>query len=258
LPAILPFSNPPFIEPLWPAPPSVLALCTTRQQGCSAPPWDSFNLAHHVGDGTDAVAQNRLRLASALPQGTQFSWLTQVHGTTVIEAGQGGQYPVADAQWSRRPGAACAVLTADCLPVLLCSAAGDTVAAAHAGWRGLLAGVLEATVAAMHTSPDQVLAWLGPAIGPGAFEVGPEVCEGFLAAADPMARPVVETCFTPSPERPGHCFADLYALARTRLMAAGVTRIFGGGWCTYSDAERFFSFRRDGQTGRMASLILLR
>jgi len=258
LPAIPPFIEPPFIEPQWPAPASVLALCTTRLGGCSAPPYETFNLAHHVGDSASAVARNRDILASALPPGVAVSWLSQVHGTAVVEAGQGGPYPVADAQWSRHLGAACAVLTADCLPVLLCSVSGDAVAAAHAGWRGLLAGVLEATVEAMNTRPDEVLAWLGPAIGPAAFEVGPEVREAFLAAANPSEESAVAACFRPNPERPDHCFADLYALARVRLRALGVTRVFGGGLCTYSDAERFYSYRRDGQTGRMASLILLR
>jgi len=250
--------TPPFISPEWPAPPGVLALCTTRCGGHSAPPWESFNLGHHVGDGPDAVAQNRQLLASALPHGVQISWLTQVHGTAVVEAGPGEPYAEADAQWSRRPGAACTVLTADCMPVLLCSASGDIVAAAHAGWRGLLAGVLENTVAAMRTSPEQLLVWLGPAIGPMAFEVGAEVREKFLAVVNPIAQSVVDACFTPNPERPGHYFADLYTLARTRLAALGVTRVFGGGWCTYSDPEHFFSYRRDGQTGRMASVILLR
>lgn len=258
MPATPPFIKPPFIEPQWPAPASVLALSTTRRGGRSAAPCASFNLAHHVGDSTVAVAENRQLLASALPHGVCLSWLSQVHGTAVVEAEQGGQYPVADAQWSRRPGAACAVLTADCLPVLLCSTSGDVVAAAHAGWRGLLAGVLESTVGAMHTSPDQVLAWLGPAIGPTAFEVGPEVCDGFLAAAGPAAESAIAACFAPSPGHPGHFFADLYALARVRLGTLGVTRVYGGDWCTYSDAERFYSYRRDGQTGRMASLILLR
>jgi polyphenol oxidase len=258
LPAIPPCIEPQFIKPQWPAPATVLALCTTRQGGCSAAPYGHFNLAHHVGDSASAVATNRDLLASALPHGVAVSWLSQVHGTAVIEAGQGGQYPVADAQWSRSAGAACAVLTADCLPVLLCSASGDVVAAAHAGWRGLLAEVLDATVVAMNASPDQVLAWLGPAIGPAAFEVGPEVREQFLAAANPSGQAAVAACFTPNPERPDHCFADLYALARARLGALGVTRVFGGGLCTYSDPERFYSYRRDGQTGRMASVILLR
>jgi YfiH family protein len=250
--------TPPFIEPDWPAPAGVLALCTTRSGGRSAAPYESFNLAHHVGDSDSSVAANRDILARALPGSVDISWLSQVHGTGVIQAGQGGLYPAADAQWSRGPGTACAVLTADCLPVLLCSASGDVVAAAHAGWRGLLAGVLEATVGAMNTAPNDVLAWLGPAIGPAAFEVGPEVREGFLAAAGPSEVPAIAACFVPSQARPGHWFADLYTLARIRLGALGLTRIFGGGLCTHSDCERFYSYRRDGQTGRMASLILLR
>lgn len=258
MPATLPFIKPQFIVPQWPAPANVLALSTTRQGGCSASPCESFNLAHHVDDCSAAVVENRQVLASALPQSVQLSWLTQVHGTAVVEAGQGGQYPEADAQWSRRPGSACAVLTADCLPVLLCSVSGDVVAAAHAGWRGLLAGVLESTVTAMHTNADQLLAWLGPAIGPTAFEVGPEVLEAFLMAAVPSAQSEIANCFTTNLDRFGHYYCDLYALARARLAALGVTQVFGGDWCTYSDAERFFSYRRDGQTGRMASLILLR
>lgn len=234
------------------------ALATTRQGGHSAAPFASFNLGDHVGDEGNAVAANRQLLADALPQDASVSWLSQVHGTTVVEAGQGGPPPQADAQWSRTKGIACAVLTADCLPVLLCSAAGDVVAAAHAGWRGLLAGVLEATVAAMRTQPASVLAWLGPAIGPAAFEVGEEVRDGFLSAADPAEISATASCFTPVPNRPGHYLANLPALARARLERAGVTNVFGRSWCTHSDSERFFSYRRDGQTGRMASLILLR
>jgi YfiH family protein len=248
----------PFIDVDWPAPRNVLALCTTRQGGRSEGPFASFNLGDHVGDNVSAVAANRLILASALPDATTVSWLSQVHGTTVVAAGQGGPLPLADAQWSRTQGIACAVLTADCLPVLLCSAAGDVVAAAHAGWRGLLAGVLEATVAAMDTHPPSVLAWLGPAIGPAAFEVGEEVHDGFLASATPSEVAAIAACFLPVPDRPGHYLADLPALARARLKALGVTTVCGGNWCTHYDSERFFSYRRDGQTGRMASLILLR
>jgi YfiH family protein len=250
--------TPPFIEPDWSAPASVQALCTTRQGGCSVAPYESFNLAHHVGDKKSSVAQNRACLVAALPAGVELSWLSQVHGTAVVEAGRGGHTPEADALWSRNPGVACAVLTADCLPVLLCSVSGDVVAAAHAGWRGLLAGVLEATVGAMDTHPEQVLAWLGPAIGPAAFEVGPEVREAFLAEASPTGLPAMDACFTSHPDRTGYWIADLYALARVRLGALGVTRIYGGGLCTHTDSQQFFSYRRDGQTGRMASLILLR
>jgi len=247
-----------FIEPDWPAPANVLALSTTRQGGCSASPFASLNLGHHVGDSAAAVAENRGLVASALPVGTGIQWLSQVHGTRVVEAGRGCEYPQADAAWSRHVKKACAVLSADCLPVLFCSTSGDRVAAAHAGWRGLLDGVLEATVAAMGVDSDQILAWMGPAIGPRAFEVGPEVREQYLAAASAADEARIEACFLPSEVRPGHYFADLYALARLRLRAVGVTGVFGGDFCTFSDSSRFFSYRRDGRTGRMASLILMR
>lgn len=250
--------TPPFFEPEWPAPRNVLALSTTRLGGYSSPPFESFNLGDHVGDDESAVVTNRAMLASALPSGTSVSWLSQVHGTTAVEAGQAGVLPLADAQWSRTPGAVCAVLTADCLPVLLCSVDGDVVAAAHAGWRGLMAGVLETTVAAMNAQPGRVLAWLGPAIGPAVFEVGGEVRDGFLAVASSSEAAAFAACFIPVAERPGHYFADLYALARARLEGLGVSGVFGGGLCTYSDSKRFFSYRRDGETGRMASLIALR
>lgn len=251
-------TTPHVIEPFWPAPASVLALCTTRQGGHSAAPYASYNLAHHVGDNASAVSANRAMLAAALPGGAQLSWLEQVHGTAAVEAQPGAPLAIADAQWSRRRGVACTVMTADCLPVLFCSTTGEIVAAAHAGWRGLLAGVLEATVAAMCVPAENVLAWLGPAIGPTAFEVGPDVREAFLAVDGPLDTRHVENCFVPNAQRDGHWFADLYALARQRLAACGVTRVFGGEYCTYRDDNRFFSFRRDGQTGRMASLILLR
>ena len=249
---------PPFIEPDWPAPANVLELSTTRGGGCSARPYDSLNLAHHVGDSDGAVGANRDTLSAVLPSGGVVSWLSQVHGTRVLEAGQGGLYPEADAQWSRSLGAPCAVMTADCLPVLFCSAAGDVVAAAHAGWRGLSAGVLEATVRSMRTQTEGLLVWLGPAIGPAAFEVGAEVRTTFLASAGSTEASAVEACFRRNPGRPGYYYADLYALARVRLGALGVHRFFGGGFCTHSDTQRFFSYRRDGKTGRMASLILLR
>ena len=249
---------PPFIEPEWPAPDNVYALSTTRRGGCSEVPFESFNVGDHVGDDARAVAKNRTMLCGALPAGAQVHWLSQVHGTDVVEAGQGGLLPAADAQWSRTSGAVCTVMTADCLPVLLCSLDGDVVASAHAGWRGLMAGVLENTVAAMAARPERLLAWLGPAIGPAAFEVGAEVRDAFLSSAEPATHAVVRDCFAPAVERPGHYLADLYALARVRLAQSGVTRIFGGGFCTLSDGDRFFSYRRDGQTGRMASLILLR
>lgn len=248
----------PCIEPDWPAPASVYALSTTRAGGASAPPWDSLNLAHHVGDDDARVAHNRRQLLAALPGGSNVQWLSQVHGARVVQARAGGGVPAADASWSEQPGTACAIMSADCLPVLLCSVAGERVAAAHAGWRGLVGGVLENTVAAMGVDPRQLLAWLGPAIGPRAFEVGPEVREAFLAAAPGAGAGQVAACFEPVQARPGHYLADLYQLARLRLGACGVQAVYGGHWCTCSDSERFYSYRRDGQTGRMASLILIR
>ncbi|MFV0278428.1 MAG: peptidoglycan editing factor PgeF [Parahaliea sp.] len=239
----------------WPAPPSVVAFTSTRQGGYSAPPWDGLNLGHHVGDNPGAVAANRGQLQQWLPTGVRVQWLDQVHGTRVVMASGQGQ-PKADAAVSTEPGLACAVLTADCLPVLFCDRAGGVVAAAHAGWRGLVAGVLEATVAAMPAAPGELLAWLGPAIGPAAFEVGPEVRAAFVDVASPASADAVAACFAPSP-RPGHHLADIYQLARLRLRAAGLEAVYGGGCCTFTDARRFYSYRRDGQTGRMASVVAI-
>ncbi|MEE4143337.1 MAG: peptidoglycan editing factor PgeF [Halieaceae bacterium] len=250
--------NTPCIRPDWPAPANVIALTTLRRGGESLPPFSSFNLAAHVGDDDAAVQANRVKLARLLPAGSRVQWLTQVHGTDVANAAAACEGVVADASWSRSPGCACAVLTADCLPVLFCSRAGDAVAAAHAGWRGLLGGVLEHTVLAMGLEPGQIMAWLGPAIGPAAFEVGPEVRAAFLGAAPPRQQANTDACFVASAARPDHYLADLYALARLRLADLGLGGVFGGGFCTFSDDDRFFSYRRDGRTGRMASLILLR
>ena len=241
----------PLIEPDWPAPPHVLALGTTREGGVSGGPWRSLNLGDQVGDAAGAVLENRGRLQQALPPDTRVQWLRQVHGTGVALAGRAAQ-PEADACWSSTPGQACAVLTADCLPVLLTDTDGTVVAAVHAGWRGLCAGVIEAAIAALPCAPGALMAWLGPAIGPTAFEVGAEVRAAFLAGAASAA-----ACFRPAP-RAGHYLADLDALARQRLAAAGVPAVYGGGRCTFSAADRFFSYRRDGRTGRMATLICLR
>lgn len=246
------------IVPVWRAPSNVLALATTRLGGESLPPYASLNLGGHVNDEAVAVRENRLRLAKTLPGDAHIAWLSQVHGTSVVEARQCQGAPEADAQWSREPGLACAVLTADCLPVLFCNSGGDVVAAAHAGWRGLQAGVLEATVAAMAVDPGEVLAWLGPAIGPTAFEVGTDVRDAFLGAAGPGLSSGTAACFQPRPDQTDKWFADLYGLARIRLQAMGVHRVSGGDWCTHGDPRRFFSHRRDGPTGRMASLIMLR
>lgn len=245
------------IRPDWPAPANVIAMTTLRTGGYSLGPYTSFNLADHVGDDPAAVAANRGLLASMLPLQASVLWLEQIHGTRVVCADGGQVCSPADASWSSTPGRACAVLTADCLPVLFCSRKGDVVAAAHAGWRGLLGGVLESTIAAMPVAPGQLMAWLGPAIGPAAFEVGAEVRAAFLAAATPAQLPSTEACFIPSRTRSGHFFADLYALARLRLDVLAPASIFGGGACTFAGSDRYFSYRRDGVTGRMASVILL-
>lgn len=220
---------------------------TTREGGVSQAPWSSFNLGDHVGDEPAHVAANRARLRERLPDDPV--WLRQVHGATVVEAGSGEVE--ADAVLARQPGRVCAVLTADCLPVLFCDRAGSVVAAAHAGWRGLAGGVLEATVGAMQVPPAEIIAWMGAAIGPQAFEVGDEVKQAFVAQ-----HPEAAAAFVPKAE-PGKWLADIYQLARIRLRHAGVQAVFGGGLCTHADRERFFSYRRDGVTGRMAALVWL-
>ena len=246
------------IKPNWPAPANIAALITTRAGGQSETPFDSFNLGDHVSDEPAAVAANRRALLDDCAGLSAISWLQQVHGTTVVAA-DSSRHPAADALFTRDIGLGCAVMTADCLPVLFCNRDGTQVAAAHAGWRGLCAGVLEQTVAAFADPSDQILAWLGPAIGPDNFEVGPEVREHFLVAnrlAATNQHQETEACFRPS-SRVGHSLADIYALARLRLHAVGVTAIYGGGFDTVADAARFYSFRRDGITGRMASVIYL-
>ncbi len=239
------------IRPDWPAPANICALSTARMGGASEAPFDSLNLGDHVGDNPTAVAANRKTLFDACAGLEAISWLEQVHGTAVVEADSQHKQR-ADAQFTQAEGLACAIMTADCLPVLFCDRAGTRVAAAHAGWRGLVAGVLEASVASFPDS-TQVLAWLGPAIGPAHFEVGAEVREQFLRATPSLATRV-DNCFAAS-DRPGHYLADIYALARLRLRAVGVDAIYGGDWCTFADRARFFSYRRDGRCGRMASLI---
>ncbi|MBL8482429.1 MAG: peptidoglycan editing factor PgeF [Rhodocyclaceae bacterium] len=233
----------------WPAPARVRTLVTTRQGGVSAPPYASFNLATHVGDQASAVADNRARLGASLP--AEPKWLQQVHGTAVADADHCAPDTLADAAVARRPGAVCAILTADCLPVLFCDRGGSVVAAAHAGWRGLAAGVLEAAMDAMAVPPQQILAWLGPAIGPGHFEVGAEVRAAFV-----QSMPECSAAFAGA-AAPDKYFADLYLLARLRLARAGVNEVYGGGACTFAEAGRYYSYRRDGRTGRMASLIWL-
>jgi YfiH family protein len=232
----------------WPAPANVRALQTLRLGGCSPAPWESFNLGDHVGDDPGRVLANRARLRACLP--AEPRWLRQVHGVVTVDAANTPEMPEADAAWSRTAGVVCAVMTADCLPVLFCDRAGTVVAAAHAGWRGLLAGVLESTLAAMACPAGEVMAWLGPAIGPQAFEVGDEVREAFVAAS-----PSAGAAFAAA--APGKWHANLYQLARQRLAEAGVTDVQGGDRCTWSESAHFFSYRRDGCTGRMATLIWL-
>jgi len=242
-----------WIVPDWPAPMRVRSLITTRNGGASAAPFDSMNLAAHVGDDPAAVGTNRGRLRQHLP--AEPCWLQQMHGTNVVEAGTVTDAVQADACIARSPGRVCAVMVADCLPVLLCDRAGSTVAAAHAGWRGLSAGVLERTVAAMDRAPAQLMAYLGPAIGPRAFEVQADVLEAFTGL-DPRAA----QCFCDRPVvagMPRKWLADLYGLARQRLAHAGVEAVYGGSACAFSEPARFFSHRRDGRTGRQAALVWL-
>lgn len=241
-------SEPGWIAADWPAPPGVRAGQTLRAGGVSAAPFDALNLASHVDDAPHDVAENRRRLRSALQLAGEPQWLRQVHGIDVAQLPAAEPEPQADAAWTRQAGVSCAVLTADCLPVLISACDGSIVGAAHAGWRGLSQGVLEATLAAMATPAGKLQAWLGAAIGPDAFEVGPEVRACFVDAD-----PTLAACF-----RRGNgdrWYADLYALARARLRRAGLTAIYGGNHCSYREPDRYFSYRREPRCGRMASLI---
>lgn len=234
------------IIPGWPAPANVKALQTTRRGGISGIPYDSLNLGDHVGDEPLAVERNRILLNTLLP--SEPVWLEQVHGTKVVNADMTDCLPQADACIARHRAAVCVVMTADCLPILLCDQQGSVVGAAHAGWKGLAAGVIEATVQAMNVAPQNLMAWLGPAISQHAFEVGEEVRAVFLQA-DPQAA----VAFIPGQH--GKWLADIYRLARLRLNALGITQIYGGKYCTYRENEKFFSYRRDGATGRMGTFI---
>ena len=235
-----------WIVPDWPARPRVRALITTRAGGASRGAYEGLNLGMGSGDDVEDVARNRAALRQSLP--AEPLWLRQVHGIDVVNADTAESNPEADAAVARRAGKVCVALTADCLPVLLCDEEGTIVAAVHAGWRGLCAGVIEQTLRAMDRPAAALLAYLGPAIGPAAYEVGAEVRAAFVTADATAA-----AAFAPG--KPGKFHADLYALARARLEKRGVARIYGGGYCTYSERERFYSYRRDGATGRMASLI---
>ena len=238
-----------FITPDWPPIPGVRALTTVRHGGVSAPPLESLNFGTAVDDAPAALEENRRRLADAARLPSQPRWLRQVHGTTVADLDALLQPGSADAAVARLPGVVCALLTADCLPVLLARRDGDAVAAAHAGWRGLAAGVIEAALDALGAPGDELTAWLGPAIGPANFEVGGEVRAAFLVTDAGATEAFVENAR-------GRWQCDLYALARRRLQKRGVTHIYGGEHCTFAETDRFYSHRRDGgRTGRMATLI---
>jgi len=241
--------HPDWIVPDWPAPANIKALITTRAGGVSTGPYASLNLGPGCGDDLQAVTANRAHLRRFLPR--EPKWLKQVHGADVVDGDTLAETADADASIARRPGSVCAIMIADCLPVLLCDRSGSLVAAAHAGWRGLAGGVIANTVRAMGktgAAPGELLAYLGPAIGPSAFEVDADVYDAFLAG-DPHAARAFK------PHRPGKWLADLFLLGRQALERAGVSRIYGGGLCTVSDPQRFFSYRRDKITGRMAALV---
>lgn len=238
------------IFPQWPQPVSVRSCSTTRHGGVSLPPYDSFNLGSHVGDSPVNVEHNRQKLIELAELPRVPHWLEQVHSTRVIRLTDSiSRIPVAeaDAAYTNQSGLVCAVMTADCLPVLFCNRAGNEVAAAHAGWRGLCGGILENTLAEFSTPTADIFAWLGPAIGPAMFEVGEEVRQAFIDVDFHAAE-----AFVPRGEK---FLADIYQLARLRLRACGVTHIYGGEFCTASDVSSFYSYRREGSTGRLASLI---
>ena len=242
--------SPACLLPDWPAPAHVHALTTLRQGGYSSGSFASFNLATHTGDDPVAVHKNRALLRSVFGLPAEPIWLHQVHGARVIEGGAAVALAEADGSRTASVGTVCAVMTADCLPVLICDSAGKGVAAAHAGWRGLHAGVISTAVKSLGSRPTELLVWLGPAIGPSAFEVGPEVFQAFIARD---ANNV--SAFRQTDDE--HWLCDIYGLARIELAELGVTSIFGGDACTFTDQQRFFSYRRDRRTGRMASFIWL-
>ena len=238
-----------WIEADWSAPDGVVAGCSTRTGGTSSGPYESLNLGAHVGDDPDAVRENRRRLVAGCKLPAEPVWLNQVHGCEVISEPETGM--AADAAVTTQRGVICAVMIADCLPVLFCNDDDTQVGAAHAGWRGLAAGVLEHSVASFAVAPDRLQAWLGPAISQHAFEVGDEVRDAFVTHDSAAERHFEQNAR-------GRWQADLYGLARQRLTAAGVERVSGGGLCTFREPSRFFSHRRDGNSGRMAAFVFRR
>lgn len=250
--------NIPSFIPRWASlPKNIRALVTCR--GEDGPAFTGFNIAHHVGDDPYRVARHRDELLAALPGAKRIAWLDQIHGVDVldIDSFDWQSTPSCDASYASISGDVCAVMTADCLPVLFASRDGQKVAAAHAGWRGLQAGVLETTVLAMQQEPSAITAFLGPAISQMSFEVGGEVRQAFLDVANPSDQSAIAAAFAPSPHEKDKFLANLYALARQRLTRLGLTDISGGGFCTYLDQKRFYSFRREATCGRLVSLIYI-
>lgn len=241
----------PIILPEWPAPDNIVAFTTTRIGGVSKGGYEGLNLADHVGDDGADVRVNRHQLLSICEGLDSISWLQQVHSTTAIDA-EKGELQLADASYTSQTGIGCVVMTADCLPLLICQRQGQEVAAIHAGWRGLLDGVIEKAIRSMQSAPEELLVWLGPAISGKNYEVGPEIYQQFVSHA-----PQAASAFTPSSRNSHHYMANLYTLAKQRLERLGVhvNAIYGGNYCTYVDNSQFYSYRRDGETGRMASLI---
>ena len=235
-----------WIMPQWPAPPNVQAFITTRNGGVSSGPYATFNIGLHTGDEIAAVHANRAMLRRLLP--AEPKWLAQKHGTTVVDADDIGDVPDADAAVARRPGTVCAIMVADCVPVLFANRAGTLVAAAHAGWRGLAGGVLQNTIRRMDVTPHDILAYLGPGIGPTAFEVGNDVRDAFISQDEAAGEAFVAI-------GANKWLADLFGLARKVLASAGVIAVYGGEHCTVAQPARFYSYRRDRITGRMVALI---
>lgn len=259
-------SNEHWITPTWPAALQVKALTTLRTGGVSAKPFDSFNLAEHVDDNPSAVKENRnlLRTLAKLPQ--EPCWINQVHGTTVLNLANYPSYstasssfivPTADASVCINANHISVVLTADCLPILLCDQKGTRVAAVHAGWRGLAAGIVQETVESLDCDPKSLMAWLGPAIGPQVFEVGKDVKDAFNMTEDSSAFEAIATASTKDGSSTEKWLANLYTLARLRLRHLGISQIYGGEFCTFTEKDKFYSFRRSTPTGRQATLIWL-
>ncbi|MBB71556.1 MAG: hypothetical protein CMF50_04095 [Legionellales bacterium] len=236
------------IQPNWPAPANIHGFTTTRLGGVSEAPYDSFNLGDHVGDSEAHVSQNRQLLAECFNLPSSPIWLRQIHSPVCVKANASHLHNEADGSYSRTPGEVCAVLTADCLPILICNKQGSEVAALHGGWRGLFAGIIANALTMLDSSPEELLVWLGPAIGPNAFEVGPEVRDNFISLI-----PTLAEAFKPG--NGDRWYGDIYGIARQQCQALGITAIYGGNYCTVSTPDLFYSYRRDGTTGRMASLI---